>query len=566
MTAIKGQGFDVVIAGAGPTGLAAAIELGSRGIRCLVVDRNDRAGYSPRAKIVNVRTREHLRRWGIADELRNLSPLGPDYPSTAIFATRMNGHLLARFDNAMNGSQRPNDLYSEEAQWVPQYVLEDVLRRRARSLPDVQLVFWHELTQVAQGGPGDQGDHVTVSVRDCATGESTELRCRYLIGADGARSRIRETVGARMVGQRSLSQNCTIVFRAPELAARQHHGRAIMYWMVNEDAPGLLGAMSDDGLWFFTATRLSDGSRAGVDPVDLIRRTTGVQDLDIEVLDTAPWEAHCLVADRYSLGRVFLAGDACHLNPPHGGFGMNMGIGDAVDLGWKIAASLQGWGGPELLASYETERRAVHERTVDQAVSHHDTFGSRLVRPHMEDAGLVGEATRQELAHLLETTKIFEFKTLGIVLGSHYRHSPIVVPDGSRPPAESSMVYTPSAHPGCLAPHLWLADGSSLYDRFGPGFSLLVTTGEEDRNEVEAGPLPAAARERGMPLEVVASGDARLADRYGARYVLVRPDQHVAWRGHTIPADVHRLLDRVCGEALQSAPAAVPGRLQSVTS
>ncbi|MCD9878949.1 FAD-dependent monooxygenase [Streptomyces guryensis] len=547
-----------MIVGAGPTGLATAIELGSRNLRCLVVDRDDRAGYSPRAKIVNVRTREHLRRWGIADELKHSSPLEPDHPSTAVFVTRMNGHLLARFNNAMNGDCVRNNLYSEEAQWVPQYVLEDVLRRHVRSLPGIEVALSHELTGASQNDEG-----VTARIQNCETREDSEIHCRFLVGADGAGSRTREIIGATMMGQQSLSQNCTIVFRAPELADRHLHGRAIMYWMVNEDTPGLLGPMSSDGLWFFTATRLPHGSLAGVDLVDLIRRTTGIHELDIEIVGADPWDARSLVADRYSAGRVFLAGDACHLNPPHGGFGMNMGIGDAVDLGWKIAATLQGWGGMELLTTYEIERRVVHERTIDEAVTYHNTFGNRLLRPGMEDAGPIGETTRQEVGDLIESTKIFDFKTLGIVLGSHYRHSPIVVPDGSEPPAESTITYTPSAHPGCLAPHLWLADGSSLYDHFGSGFSFLVTSGRREAAE----PILAVARENGLPLKLVAPDDGRLAERYEARYVLIRPDQHVAWRGHEMPDDLNGLLERVCGgfsPAVLDAPSSAP--LQPLTS
>ena len=145
---------DVVIVGAGPVGLAAAIELGLRGVRCIVVERHDRTGYSPRAKTTNVRTREHLRRWGIADTLRKASPISPDRPSTVVFATRMNGHFLTRFENALHGSRARNNLYSEEAQWVPQYVLEDVLRTRAQSLPSVRIYFETEFLSLSQSAEG----------------------------------------------------------------------------------------------------------------------------------------------------------------------------------------------------------------------------------------------------------------------------------------------------------------------------------------------------------------------------------------------------------------------------
>ena len=368
---------DVVIVGAGPVGLSASIELGRRGIRCVVAERNDRVGHSPRAKTTNVRTREHLRRWGIADALRDASPIAPDRPSTVVFATRMNGPLLARFENALNGSRDRNNLYSEEAQWVPQYVLEDVLRRCAQSHPSVAIHFETEFVSFTQTAGG-----VSTRMRDLRTGLTRDISSSYLIGADGPRSAVRDAIGARMVGEGAFSRNYSIIFRAPDLAARQIHERAIMYWMVNEEVPSLLGPMDERGLWFFMATKLAQNvDPASLDPVDLIRRGTGLGDLAVEIVGTDLWDAHRLVADQYRRGRVFLAGDACHLHPPFGGFGMNMGIGDAVDLGWKMAACLGGWGGESLLGSYQAERRKVHERTIAEAVVNFGSTANQLVRP-----------------------------------------------------------------------------------------------------------------------------------------------------------------------------------------
>jgi 2-polyprenyl-6-methoxyphenol hydroxylase-like FAD-dependent oxidoreductase len=530
---------DVLIIGAGPVGLSAAIELGRRGIRCIVVERNDRVGYSPRAKTTNVRTREHLRRWGIADALRKASPVAPDRPSTIVFATRMNGLLLTRFENALNGNRERNNLYSEEAQWVPQYVLEDVLRQHAQSLPGVTINFEAEFVSLAQ-----TASDVTSQIRDVRTGAVTEIRSSYLIGADGARSTVRDAIGATMVGEGAFSRNYSIIFRAPDLASRQVHEPAIMYWMVNEEVPSILGPMDEAGLWFFMATKLPGNVEpATLDPIELIRRGTGLTDLAIEIVGTDIWVAHRLVADRYSRGRIFLAGDSCHLHPPFGGFGMNMGIGDAVDLGWKIAGRLAGWGGQGLLASYELERRKVHERTIAEAVLNYGSTGNQLVRPGLEEPGLVGEATRHEVADIIQATKIREFRTLGIVLGTRYEDSPIVVADGSDPPPDHFMLYVPSAHPGCLAPHLWLADGSSLYDHFGIGFTLLIADGDPRDGEA----LVAAAAEGKIPLRVLALPDQRLRARYEARFALIRPDQHVGWRGDCLPQDAGALLAHLTG-------------------
>ena len=534
---------EVLIVGAGPVGLAAAIELGRRGVRCTVIERNDRVGYSPRAKTTNVRTREHLRRWGIADALRQASPISPDRPCTVIFATRMNGPVLARIENALNGGQERSNLYSEEAQWVPQYVLEDVLRRCAQSLPGVAIHFETVFQSFDQ-----TADQVVSRVRDVRSGRDIDIRSAYLIGADGARSPVRDAIGAAMVGDQAYSRNYSIIFKAPDLDARQVHGPAIMYWMINEEVPSLLGPMDEDGLWFFMATQLAgDVDPASVDGVDLIRRATGLRDLAIDIVGTDLWLAHRLVADCYSRGRVFLAGDACHLHPPFGGFGMNMGIGDAVDLGWKMAARLSGWGGDKLLASYEQERRKVHERTMAEAVFNYSLASNQLVRPGLEEPGLVGAATRREVGDIIEATKVREFKTLGIVLGMRYEDSPIVVPDGSEPPADHFTLYVPSAHPGCLAPHLWQADGSSLYDHFGDWFTLLVTDG--DLKSAER--FVAVASRADIPFKALALHDGRLRGRYGARFAIIRPDQHVAWRGDVTPDDPSELLARITGRSWQ---------------
>ncbi len=532
---------DVLVVGAGPVGLSLAIELGHRGVSCLVIERNDRVGYSPRAKTTNVRSREHLRRWGIADALRRASPIPPDYPPNVIFATRMNGHALARFENAFNGRRLRDERYSEEAQWVPQYTVEEVMRSHATSLPGVTVAFDTQLTGFLEAEGG-----VLSEIMDLQTGSARTVRSAYLVGADGARSSVRDAIGAKMIGSTDVTRNYSIIFQAPELSARHALGEAIMYWMVNDDAPGLLGPMDQHGLWFYMATKLpGDVDPATVDPAGLIRTGTGLSDLPIEIIRADPWTAHALVADRYCSGKVFLAGDACHLHPPFGGFGMNMGIGDAVDLGWKLAATMQGWGGPKLLGTYQTERRPVHERTIRESVINYATLGNAFARPELEQDGPEAEAVRQEVGATVQGTKDREFYTLGLILGTRYQDSPILADDEGKPPPEHFRDYTPSAFPGCLAPHAWLADGTSLYDHFGKGFTLLVLSGEPDSTDE----FQSAAAQLGIPHSVVTPGDRRLPNLYGARYVLIRPDQHVAWRGDSLPGNPAALLARVTGNS-----------------
>ena len=187
----------------------------------------------------------------------------------------------------------------------------------------------------------------------------------------------------------------------------------------------------------------------------------------------------------------------------------------------------------------------MHERTITEAVQNYSAVSNELVRPALEEDSLRGEATRREVADIIQAVKVREFKTLGVILGLRYADSPIIVSDGSEPPPEHFMLYVPSAHPGCLAPHLWLDDGSSLYDHFGPGFTLLATDGDT----AGAHALVTAAKARGVPLKLLVPGDERLRARYGARFALIRPDQHVGWRGDTIPEDCDGLLARLTGAA-----------------
>ena len=275
-----------------------------------------------------------------------------------MFVTRLNGPRLAHFRNAFNGYPDRSPLYPEHAQWVPQYVLEQVMREHVATLPSVELSFDSALVHATQDEEG-----VTATFRS-AEGAETKVQARYLVGADGARSAVRELVGAKMEGKYGLSRNYNIVFRAPGLAQAHLHGRAVMYWQINRDGASLIGPMDRDDVWFFMPTGMKEGETLfNEQAADAIRRATGLG-LPYEILSTDEWIASHLLADRYRRGRVFLAGDACHLHPPFGGYGMNMGIGDGVDLGWKLAAVLQGWGGEALLDSYEAERRPVHHAVI----------------------------------------------------------------------------------------------------------------------------------------------------------------------------------------------------------
>jgi 2-polyprenyl-6-methoxyphenol hydroxylase-like FAD-dependent oxidoreductase len=526
----------VIIVGGGPTGLALAIELGHRSIDCVLIEKNERTGYAPRAKNANIRTREHLRRWGIADNLAAASPFGTDYPSNILFVTRLGGHLITRFEHAFGGNPARDHRYSEHAQWIPQYKLEAVLLEHARSLPSVRVMFGEELIEIVQDDA-----QVRARIRSMETGSEEMVTAQYLVGADGARSTVRHKIGATMAGTRGLSRNNMTIFEAPGLAEAQRHGPAIQIWQLNQEMPSFIGPMDVGDRWFFVPTGIpADKEFTEAELLDMIRRSTGI-DLPYRILSSEIWMVSRLLADRYSSGRVFLAGDACHIHPPFGGFGMNMGIADAADLGWKLAGVLQGWGTQALLDSYETERKPVHNYVMDESEANHTLAPNQLARDGIEEDSPRGEAIRKEVAELIWKTKQPEFFSLGVVLGYRYAGSPIIVDEVPALPWIRSIDYRPSAAPGCLAPHQWLEDGSSLYDHFGPGFTLLVLDG---RTRDEAAKAQQQAASLGIPFNIVTLSNKAVADLYETPLAIIRPDQHVAWRGKTVPGD---LLARVTG-------------------
>jgi hypothetical protein len=350
-----------------------------------------------------------------------------------------------------------------------------------------------------------------------------------------------------MEGDHAFLHNYNLILRIPELATHAPERRAIMYWIVNPESPGVLSPLDGVNVWAF-GILLPPGVKEISDDEAIRRARAAIgRPVDIEIVERDIWAAHRLIADRYRDRRVFLAGDACHLHPPFGGYGMNLGIADGVDLGWKLGAVLAGWGGEALLASYEQERRAVHLRTIAEAIENYKTLSNHLLKENLDADTEEGARARADIAEEIRAAKTREFKTLGVVLGSRYQNSPIIVGDGSAAPAEHHANYQPSAHPGCLAPHAWLADGTSLYDHFGLGYTLLLLAEE---GASLARDIQSAADTAGVPLKLVDLRQRHLAEDdlaalYAAPLALIRPDQYVAWRGSG--ADATAVVDTIRG-------------------
>jgi hypothetical protein len=277
-----------------------------------------------------------------------------------------------------------------------------------------------------------------------------------------------------------------------------------------------------------------------MEPRDVVRRALGV-DLPFEIIQVQPWAGHRVVAESYRAGRVFLAGDSCHMMWPRGGFGLNTGVGDALNLTWKLAAVLQGWGSEGLLASYDAERRPVGWRNVNRAAENRAAEIAVPIPDHLEENDEQGTRIRAEVAAVIEQTRRKEWATLGIALGYRYE-SEVIASDGSPPPSDDPSIYEPTGRPGSRAPHAFLQDGRSTLDLLGEGFTLFRFS-----DGAEADPIVEACARRGVPLSRVEPRDSAAADLYGCRLVLVRPDGHVAWRGDEPPLDVLAIIDAIRG-------------------
>jgi 2-polyprenyl-6-methoxyphenol hydroxylase-like FAD-dependent oxidoreductase len=527
----------VLIVGAGPVGLGLALELAGRGIDCMVADDRDGSVGIPKMTAVTARTMEFCRRWGIAGEVEQAG-WPADHPQDFVYVTALTGHELFRAATPPFSARAESHITPHGNIHCPQIYFDPIMQRHAAAHRRISLVYHTSL----DGFTANDGS-VSARLTDPEGGRQRTVVARYLVGCDGAESTVRRALGIAMAGEGALSNSISIYFKSAELGRVHDKGWARFYRMV--DGRGhWADLVSIDGyeLWRLTVFRHAAGD--AVDVPGIFRQTIGVE-FPYEVLSILPWERRELVAAGYGSGRVFIAGDAAHQLSPTGGLGMNTGLADGVDLGWKLAATLDGWGGAGLLASYEAERKPMAWMNVRKSTEYYRRTTSLPKGHAITEDSPEGARQRKAFGDALraQTENQTIFISEHVKLGYTYEGSPITVADGTPAPPDSGLDYIPNARPGARAPHVWLADGRSTLDLFGDGFTLLRLGG----GAPVAGPLQRAAAKAGVPLAAVELDDAAVVEIYGQALVLVRPDGHVAWRGDTLPAEPASLIDRVRG-------------------
>lgn len=530
----------ILIVGAGPIGMALALDLGWRGTQATLIEQGDGSIDQPKIGVMSVRTMELFRRWGIAERVRN-GGFPEDYKLSILFCTSLAGHLLAR-ENYPSLAEMPTPAWTPERpkQRCPQMWLNPILQRAVEEQRTISLRFRTRLEGFEQSP-----NHVLASVRDLASGEKLQIRAKYLVGCDGVGSAVRGALGIEMLGNPKLSYSVSILVRMTGLMKHIDKGEAERYIFVGPEGTwGNWTVIDGKDLWRLTILGTPEKLDLDtLDPVAWVKRALGRDDLPFEVLSVLPWRRSEMIAERFRSGRVFLAGDSAHTMSPTGGMGMNTGMGDAADLGWKLDAVLRGWGGPRLLDSYEIERKPIAARNAAFSTHNWNSWKAPKDCSAILDASEAGARLRREVGEGLRASTNLDWESWGLQMGYRYDQSPVCINDGSDPTPDDFATYIPSARPGARAPHAWLPDGRSVLDLFGRGFVLLRFP-QAEAQSVAA--LQAAAERHEVPLTVVPLADSGTARLYQDPLVLVRPDGHVAWRGSTAE-NSQQIIDTVRG-------------------
>ena len=525
------KNYQVVIVGGGPVGAALAVELGMRGVSCALIERRTTLPNIPKGQNLTQRTLEHFHFWGLADELRAARAMPQGYPIGEVTAY---DNLMSEYWFVSAGREVVRPYYFQDNERLPQYRTEEVLRRKMASLETVDDYFGWTATSLSQTEKS-----VEVSIEN-ANGEKLSLVADYLVGCDGGHSKVRDWAGIERGGTDFDQVMMLAVFRSKELhEALERFPQRSTYRVMRPELNGywqFFGRIDVGEGWFFhapvPAAAINDKN---FDFLSVIQDSAGGK-FACEMDHVGFWDLRVSVAERYRNGRIFIAGDAAHTHPPYGGFGLNNGLEDAINLAWKLHAKLEGWGGDTLLDSYSLERRPVFKDTgedfiakrIKQDAVFYDTFNPRRDRLAFETEwnARKNESGARAQAYV-----------------PNYAGSPVVLgPQGAVSGAHGEHMFI--ARPGHHLTPQPLSGGKNVFEMLERGFNLLAF-GAADADVAR---MKEAARTLSIPLNVISDTYANEREAYEARLIIVRPDQFVAWAGNEAPADAQALFARVSGQ------------------
>lgn len=539
----------VLVVGAGPVGLTLAMDLARRGIAVTTVEvRSAAEPPSVRCNHVSSRSMEIFRRLGVAGRLRDAG-LPADYPNDCAYRTTATGIELSRIPipcrrDRFTATDGPDTDWptAEPPHRINQIYMEPVLFDHAAAIDGLTIL---NRTAFEDFEARDEG--IVATLRDLDTDATFQIDAEYVVGCDGARSVVRKTIDATLQGTPIIQRVQSTYVRAPGLLALMGEP-AWMTLSLNPRRCGTVVAIDGRENWLIhNHLNREDETFESVDRDGSIRAILGVgPDFEYEILSREDWVGRRLVADRFRRGRAFICGDAAHLWMPYAGYGMNAGIADATNLAWLLAATLQGWADPAILDAYEAERLPITEQVSRFAM---DMAGKvlgqrRTVPDEIEQPGAVGDAVRQRVGQAAYDLNVQQYCCGGLNFGYFYDRSPIIAYDGAAQPGFTMADFTPSSTPGCRVPFSTLPDGRPVYDALGPGYTLLRLD-----PEIVVAPFVKAMRDAGVPIEIVDIDADGAGECYERKLMVVRTDQHVAWRGDAIPDQPGKLVNLLTGRA-----------------
>jgi 2-polyprenyl-6-methoxyphenol hydroxylase-like FAD-dependent oxidoreductase len=539
----------VLVVGGGPVGLSLAMDLTQRGVGAIVAETRF-AGEPPsvRCNHVSARTMEIFRRLGLADAVRDAG-LPPEYPNDVAFRTTATGIEIGRIPIPCR-AERYTRTDGPDGWWptpepphrINQIYLEPVMFAHAAAMRGLRILNRTRVVDFEQ-----REDGVLATASDLDNNQTREIFARYLVGCDGAHSNVRHRIGVALQGDNHLVDVQSTYIRTPHLLDMMQ-GPAWAIDCINPRCCGLMFAIDGRERWLIhDFLRPGERSSAALDRDRRIREILGVDaSFGFEILGQENWTARRMLADRFRDGRVFLCGDAAHIWVPFAGYGMNAGIADAMNLSWMLAGVIKGWANEALLGAYEIERRPITDQVsrYAMATSLARTAQAGAIPEAIEQPGPEGDAARARIGRQAYDINVGQFCCGGLNFGYFYADSSVIAYDGEAAPAYNIYDFGQSTVPGCRTPHLWLGQ-QSLYDVLGPGFTLIRRD-----PQLDVGSLVAAAIDRGVPFAVVDIDARQSATLYSRKLTLIRPDQHIAWRGDLLPDDPAALIDLVRGARL----------------